>query len=407
MAAAVNAVSPALNGWNAEYIDAQYQQWKADPSSVSEDLRQFFQGFDLAHSRNGAVAPALPGPSAAVATASDASLAHAVSNLVLSYREVGHLCAAIDPFGRERPCPETLLPSWHGLAEQHLNNAFQPHDMPLAGPTPLTELLEILDETYCRTVGVEFMHIQNADERSWFIDRLERTRNRPNLDKGDKVHLLWQLHRAEMFETFLHKRYVGQKRFSLEGGESLIPLLDRLIERAADLSVEELVLGMPHRGRLNVLNNILGKTYEQIFTEFEANWDEDFVEGGGDVKYHLGYSGDRTLRNGKTLRLVLSSNPSHLESVNGVVLGRCRAKQRLRADHDRNRVVPVLIHGDAAFIAQGPVMEVLNMSKLEGYTCGGCIHVIVNNLIGFTTGPDDARSSMYCTDVAKMIDAPV
>lgn len=397
--ASVQAVSPAVNAWSADYIEAQFQKWKQDPESVPADMRQFFRGFELAISSGQAPVSG--------DFKTDAGITHAFSNLKQAYREVGHKCAAIDPFGRERPSPERLMPSWHGLSEKYLDELFDPGDMPVDGPRPLRELIGILDDTYCRSVGVEFMHIQDTDERSWFFDRLERTRNFPDLSRGDRVHLLWQLHCAEMFETFLHKRYVGQKRFSLEGGESLIPLLDRFIERAAEAEVEEIVLGMPHRGRLNVLNNILGKTYEQIFTEFEASWDEDFVEGGGDVKYHLGYSGNRKLRTGKDVRVVLSSNPSHLESVDGVVEGRCRAKQRLRGDTERKRVVPVLIHGDAAFIAQGVVMECLNLSQLEGYQTGGTLHVVVNNLIGFTTGPEDARSSMYCTDIAKMIDAPV
>ncbi len=404
MTAAVKSVAPSVNGWNADYLDAEYTRWKQDPSQVSPDLRQFFEGFDLGRV-NGASTSVSAGSSAPPATG--AELNHALLHLVNSYRELGHLCAAVDPFGRERPCPDALLPQYHRLTESNLDDNFTPADIPVEGQLPLREIIELLDETYCRSIGVEYMHIQDSEQRKWFIDKLEGTRNRPNLSAGHRVHILWQLHKAELFETFLHKRYVGQKRFSLEGGESLIPLLDRIAERAADLGVDEIVLGMPHRGRLNVLNNILGKTYEQIFTEFESAWDEDFVEGGGDVKYHLGYSGDRQLRDGREIRIVLSSNPSHLESVNGVVEGRCRAKQRLRGDVDRTRVIPVLLHGDAAFIGQGAVQECLNFSQLEGYRTGGTIHVIVNNLIGFTTGPEDGRSSAYCSDVAKMIDAPI
>ncbi|TVQ30890.1 MAG: 2-oxoglutarate dehydrogenase E1 component [Phycisphaeraceae bacterium] len=407
MSSSVKVVSPSVNGWNAEYIEEQYHRWKQDRSSVSTDMANFFLGFELAGARPGGV-DAQP---LRAAQASPSQLG--VASLIRSFREMGHMAANVDPLGREREGPAELTPPAHGLSDEDLEQAFEVGDLGSAGEggsgrtMTLREILTLLDETYCESVGVEFMHIQNASERSWIAERMEGSRSRPTMSRSQRVHLLYQLHRAELFETFLHKRYVGQKRFSLEGGESLIPLLDRVVEGAADLGVEEIVFGMPHRGRLNVLNNTLGKTYEQIFTEFEASWDEDFVEGGGDVKYHLGYSGDRTMPNGRSIRLVLSSNPSHLESVNGVVEGRCRAKQRLKADMERRRVIPLLIHGDAAFIAQGVVMEALNFSQLEGYTTGGTIHVVVNNQIGFTTGPEDARSSRYCTDIAKMIESPV
>jgi len=409
MSTPVKSVPSSINSWNAEYLDEAWRRYQSDPGSVPEDLQRFFQGFELALAQNGqaATAPAPAAEGRPREEMGDGAFEQAVAGLVWAYRSSGHLCAAIDPFGRARPRPKSLDPEWHGISTDDLERRVQPRDVPLDEPIPLKDVISILEQTYCGPIGVEYMHIQSEEERAWFTDRLERSRSRPNLERGDKLHVLLQLHRAEMFETFLHKRYLGQKRFSLEGGESLIPLLDRIIEHASDLDVEEIVLGMPHRGRLNVLNNIIGKSYEQIFTEFEANWDEDFVEGGGDVKYHLGFSGDRELRNGKKVRVVMSSNPSHLESVNGVVGGRCRAKQRLRGDTERRRVAPLLIHGDAAFTAQGIVMETLNMAGLEGYTVGGTVHVIVNNLIGFTTGPEDARSSTYCTDVVKMVDAPV
>jgi len=401
---AVKGVAPSVNGWNADYLDEQYGKWRSDPTSVPPDLASFFQGFDLARS---SAAPAGLMGAAPQTGAPVSDKQSAIHSLIRAYREMGHIAADLDPFGRERPSPEELTPQWHGLSESDLDQTFDPGDLPLDGPTSLRDIIALLDETYCAHIGAEYMHILDSGERAWIADRLESCRNCPNLSNGDRAHLLYQLHKAEMFETFLHKRYVGQKRFSLEGGESLIALLDWFTERAADDNVEEIVFGMSHRGRLNVLNNVLGKTYEQIFTEFEASWEEDFVEGGGDVKYHLGYSGDRTLRDGRKIRLVLSSNPSHLESVNGVVEGRTRAKQRLRTDEDRNRVLPLLIHGDAAFIAQGSVQEVLNFSQLPGYKIGGTVHVIVNNLIGFTTGPEDARTSRYCTDVAKMIGSPI
>ncbi|MFG0256834.1 MAG: 2-oxoglutarate dehydrogenase E1 component [Phycisphaerales bacterium JB043] len=397
MSAHVNPVRPSVNSWSGEYLEAQYQSWKANPASVSDDLASFFQGFDLAQSLG-------------ASTTSPHVDAHLLSvhSLVRAYRTNGHLCAELDPFGRERDVPAELRPQHHGLTDSHLEQTFtQPDIAGKPATLKLRELIEVLDNTYCRNVAIEYMHVENEEERNFFRDRCESSRNQAELSNPDRAHILLQLHKAEMFETFLHKRYVGQKRFSLEGAESLIPLLDRLLEQAADDGVSEVVMGMAHRGRLNVLNNILGKSYEQIFTEFEENWEEDFVDGGGDVKYHLGFSGDRTTRHGNQLRVVLSSNPSHLESVNGVVEGRCRAKQRLRTDADRSKTIPVLIHGDAAVIAQGPVLEVLNYSQLPGYCTGGTIHVVVNNMVGFTTGPEDARTSRYCTDIAKTIDAPI
>jgi 2-oxoglutarate dehydrogenase E1 component len=397
MSAQINPVRPSVNSWSSEYLDAQYQAWKDDPASVPDDLANFFQGFELARQL---------GPGASSEHCDDQLIS--VHSLVRAYRSNGHLCAELDPFGREREAPAELRPQHHGLTEAHLDQTFtQPDIAGKSATLKLRDLIEILDNTYCRNVAVEYMHVADEEERNFFRDRCEGSQNTPELSKGDRVHILYQLHKAEMFETFLHKRYVGQKRFSLEGAESLIPLLDRLLEQAADDGVSEVVMGMAHRGRLNVLNNILGKSYEQIFTEFEENWEDDFVDGGGDVKYHLGYSGDRLTRQGNKIRVVLSSNPSHLESVNGVVEGRCRAKQRLRTDIGRINTIPVLIHGDGAVIGQGPVLEVLNYSQLKGYCTGGTIHVVVNNMIGFTTGPEDARTSRYCTDLAKTIDVPI
>jgi len=407
----VRAASDSVNSWSGAYLEAQHESWKRDPSSVSADLDAFFRGFELgardvgAPAVNGAV-PAAPAGSAPPSS-SDLAKAIAVADLVRAYRAVGHLAAQLDPFGRERPAPAALDPAHYGLSDADLDRVYPFPDVPGKGSMTLRAALDLLRETYTRSIGVEYQHICRAEEREWMGERLERDLARLQLTGAQREHVLLQLHKAELFETFLHKRYVGQKRFSLEGGESLIALLDWIVQQAPKTGVEELVMGMPHRGRLNVLKNILGKTYEQIFTEFEDAWDKDFDEGGGDVKYHLGFSGDRETEDGEPIRVVLGSNPSHLESVDGVVLGRTRAKQRLRSDEERTKTVPILIHGDAAFIGQGVVQEVLNFSQLPGYTTGGCIHVIVNNLIGFTTGPDDARSSPYCSDVVKMIEAPV
>ncbi len=431
-----------MNGWSPEYLETRYALYKADPGALDETERMFFAGFDLAMAEGlkfaGGSSSGGGGASGGLALAratsvpdgngsrlngsaekvrvtpfagqpaGRASQAQAiVDDLVTSYRQFGHLAAKIDPFDRDRPAPEELTLAYHGLKEADLDQAIDASDLGDEGDTTLRALIERLERTYCGSIGVELMHINETEVRAWLVERVERSGGRIELTKQDKTKLLEQLTRAETFERFLGKRYPGEKRFSLEGSESLIPLLDRVLETASDLDVEEIVLGMAHRGRLNVLNNILGKTYEQIFTEFEESWLEDFDDSGGDVKYHKGYSGTRRYPNGRMLHLAMASNPSHLEAVGAVVLGRCRAKQRLRGDLERKRVMPLIMHGDAAVMGQGIVAEILNFSQLEGYTTGGSIHVVVNNQIGFTTLPEDARSSMYCTDVAKIIEAPV
>ncbi len=403
MSDAPRAVPPSVNSWSADYLDAQYARYLSDPSSVEPDLRSFFQGFDLALSRPGS----RPAAAGGGADAEGMRLQSAVADLIETYRSIGHLAAKIDPFGRVPPRPRALTLEYHGLSEGDLDRPVNHGTLPLPAPSTLREIVSFLEDTYCSSIGLQSAHMSNSDERTWLLQRFERDRGRIPLNRGDKAHILERIVRAEQFEKFLQKRYPGDKRFSLEGGESLIPLMDRVIDAASDLGVEEMVVGMPHRGRLNVLNNIVGKSYEQIFTEFEDNWEDEYGGGGGDVKYHRGYSGDRPLRNGKTIHLAMASNPSHLETVNGVVMGRCRGKQRLRGDEDRTRVIPMLLHGDAAFIGQGTVAEALNLSGLEGYTVGGTIQIILNNLIGFTTGPEDARSTRYCTDIALMLETPV
>ncbi|MBZ0172091.1 MAG: hypothetical protein K8E66_06905, partial [Phycisphaerales bacterium] len=349
------AVPPAVNGWNAEYLDEAYERFCSDPESVSTEMRAFFQGFDLAGAR-GATANGRP-----PAHGSASHFQAGVDTLIETYREIGHVAARLDPFGRERQRPAALEPGFHELTPDDLSlNADVSGVHGLEPDATLGRLIEYLDQTYCGTAALEFMHIESLEERQWWLERFERGAGRLPLTRGEKVHVTHQLLLAEQFEKFLGKRYPGDKRFSLEGSESLIPLLDRLIEKSSDLGVEEVVLGMAHRGRLNVLNNIIGKTYAQIFTEFEENWDADFVDGGGDVKYHRGYSGTRRFGNGKMIHLALASNPSHLEAVGAVVSGRCRAKQRLRGDSQRRRVIPVLVHGDAAISGQGIVAELAN-----------------------------------------------
>ncbi len=404
MTTSPRAVPSAVNGWSAEYLDDQYTKFKADPGSLEPDLQAFFQGFDLAQAHRAKKGAQGVGDAQQIGEA--LRVQSAASGLIDSYRRRGHLAARTDPFGREPERSTALSLSHHGLSESDLDEPVSTGSLPLDAVLPLRQVIDFLERVYCGPIGAQFMHVSDDEERDWLAERFERFGGASTLTRGERVHVLEQLLASEQLERFVGKRYPTEKRFSLEGGEALIPLLDRVIEALSELGAEELVMGMPHRGRLNVLNNILGKTYEQIFTEFEDNWEEDFADGGGDVKYHKGYSGTRELRNGKTVHLALASNPSHLESVGGVVEGRCRAKQRLRGDTDRKRVIPVLIHGDAAVIGQGVVAEVLNFSQIEGYATGGTIHVVINNLIGFTTGQEDARTSKYCTDVGLMIEAP-
>lgn len=398
------AVAPSVNAWSAEYLDQQYQAWKADPQSVTPDLQSFFQGFDLAISRpTGSVGSSGGGS----ASTGDTRFAVGVHALIDAYRTLGHIAAKTDPFGRFPAPPQALTLASHNLSDADLSRSIGPTSTPLPPRATLRELVDLLNRTYCGPIGIQLSHISNPEERRWVLERCEKNSGRIDLSRGQKAHILERLLQAEVFERFLQNRYPGEKRFSLEGGETLIVLLDHMIEAAAELGAQELVLGMAHRGRLNVLRNIMGKTLEQIFTEFEDAW-ASLVQGGGDVKYHRGYSSTRQLSSGKAVKLVMASNPSHLESVNGVVLGRTRAKQRLASDtRERSKIIPLLIHGDAAVIGQGIVAEAFNLSQLEGYRVGGCLHVVINNLIGFTTGPEDSRSCRYCTDLALMLECPI
>jgi len=396
----------AINSWNPEYIDAMYQQWLNDPNSVDAGWQQFFRGFDLG------ARTVLKDDAGAPLAAGDRDIAvlrkqGKVDSLVYHYRDLGHLVADINPLGMKRPFPSALELDSFGLDESDLDQLFDVGLLPLERPSTLRSIMNMLQQTYCGHIGVEYMHMQDREQRRWLQLYMEPVRNRPNFSHDQKMHLLRDLIEADALESFLHRRYMGKKRFGLDGGEALIPMLNALIDRGPQKNVKEFTIGMAHRGRLNVLVNILHKTYDQLFTEFEEAWVEDFVESGGDVKYHRGYSADHTTTSGDSVRLTLSPNPSHLEYVNAVVLGRARAKQRLRKDTEREQCVPILMHGDASFPAQGVVAECLNMARLDGYTVGGTIHIIINNQVGFTTNPSDAHSGRYCTDIAKMIEAPI
>jgi 2-oxoglutarate dehydrogenase E1 component len=391
--------STVASRWNLDLIEENYRRWRDDPASVDESWRVFFEGYELGLSDSGM---------SRCDVEQDAARAQAaVTRLIDAYREIGHYLADLDPLklNPQRDSHELLELEAFGLSETDLDKTFfnRLTDPPYA---TLRELIAILRQTYCRKIGVEYMHIRNTEVRRWLQGRMEPVRNRPNFDLRQKRRIILKLNAAELFETFLHTHYVGQKRFSLEGGEMLIPLLDAIIERSASWGVREIVMGMPHRGRLNVLANILNKPYSLIFGEFEGDLPET-VGGDGDVKYHLGFSADLVTAGQQTVHVSLTPNPSHLEAVNPVVEGRVRAKQRRFKDRDRKLGIPILIHGDAAFAGQGLVAETLNLSQLPGYRVGGTIHIVVNNQIGFTTAPSEGRSTRYCTDVAKMIEVPI
>jgi 2-oxoglutarate dehydrogenase E1 component len=394
--------APAIaDAYNRELLEDAYQRWQESPDSVDPSWQAFFAG--VAFAGNG-----IAGRPAAIR--GDLRLQTGVVRLVNWYRQAGHLQAHTDPLrDAPPPAPDVLRMENYGLTDADLSATVDGSMVyGIEGRTRLADLIAHLRATYCGKVGYEFMHIDDLDRRMWFARKVEPARSRPALDRKQKLRTLMNLHWASHFENYLHTKYVGQKRFSLEGAETLLPMLDAIVERSPSLGVKEIVIGMAHRGRLNVLANLLRKPFEQIFNEFEDNYlPESTKDGDGDVKYHMGFSADVATSDGGTVHLSLSPNPSHLEAVNPVVEGRVRAKQRLFDDADRSKGIPLLIHGDAAFAGQGVVAETLNLANLAGYRTGGTVHIVVNNQIGFTTHPRDARSTQYCTDIAKFIQAPV
>ncbi|MET0727359.1 MAG: multifunctional oxoglutarate decarboxylase/oxoglutarate dehydrogenase thiamine pyrophosphate-binding subunit/dihydrolipoyllysine-residue succinyltransferase subunit [Acidimicrobiales bacterium] len=330
----------------------------------------------------------------------------AVANLIRLHRVRGHLIADLDPLRWKEPkMPVELDPATYGLTIWDLDREFLTGGLAGRERFPLGDILHVLRDAYCRTIGIEYMHIQDPEEQHWIQEQVEGVA--PELPTDDQRHILERLNAAEAFEKFLATKYVGQKRFGLEGAESAIPILDAILERAADEDLDGAVIGMPHRGRLNVLTNIVGKSYDQIFKEFEGQIDPDSMQGSGDVKYHLGQVGKFVARSGRDISVELAANPSHLEAVDPVVVGMVRAKQDAINQPESYSVLPLLMHGDAAFAGQGVVAETLNMSDIKGYRVGGTIHLVVNNQIGFTTTPESARSGYYSTDVAKMVQAPI
>jgi 2-oxoglutarate dehydrogenase E1 component len=402
----------AASAENGPQLDALYTLWKKDPASVDAEWNAFFAGFELGCQqppKRGSAAPAAKATPAGPDSTADLLRQSRVDALVSAYRRLGHQAAKIDPLNLlKRTVPELAL-DYVKLTEADLDCEFQIYWAGKLSMMPLRTIIELLRETYCGNVGIEYMHIEDYTIRRWLRDRIEEGRLRKDtLPNAEKKRVLGHLLEGELFEKFLHTRYVGQKRFSLEGGETVIPILDKIVEECPRHGVEQIVMGMAHRGRLNVLANILGKDYEFVFNEFAENYVPNSELGDGDVKYHMGYDSIVTTSTGVKVGLSLAPNPSHLETVCPVVEGKARAWQRkLNDTAERKKVLPVLIHGDASFSGQGVVAETLNLSQLEGYRTGGTIHIIINNQIGFTTSPVDGSSGKYCTAVAKMVSAPI
>src|SRR5229473_4330667 len=390
---------------NLELIDQNYRRWQEDPASVGPSWSAFFEGFELGNlpQRNGAAATAAPR-----AGVRESPLQTRVDGLVYAYRTLGHTIALVNPLAEKRPENPLLSLRELGFSEKDLDLRVSSKFFLDNEEMTLREMIARLQKIYAGSIGAEFMHIQNTRIRNWVRHRLESRADKYSTPRQVQLALLRTLMEADSFEVFLHTRYVGQKRFSLQGAESLMVILDTILHKCVHDGVEEICMGMAHRGRLNVLANFLRKSLQVIFTEFTENYIPELVGGDGDVKYHLGYRSIRKLASGGEVEIRLAANPSHLEAVDPVVEGTARARQRIRGDTEyRKKVLPLLLHGDAAFAGQGIVAETLNMSQLHGYGTGGTVHVVVNNQIGFTTLPEDARSSMYATDIAKMIEAPI
>lgn len=422
---------------NADVIDRYYEQWLEAPDSVEESWQAFFRNYDndedggsggdldepalkpsqRSPETDSTQSAAPPTKAASVAATPpnverpgigtvDPKKQARVTGALYAYRSIGHTQAHFNPIKKVEKNPRLSLARL-GFGPEDLDTVYDTGNYLGGVNMTLGQLLEDLSTTYCGPIGAEYIHIQETEKRRWLQARMEPSLNRPNYSRKFKTRVLEKVLEAEIFEKFLHRRYVGQKRFGLEGGETLIPCLTAIMEKCPAEGIKEVVMGMAHRGRLNVLANILGKSYEFLFHEFSDNYVPESLHGDGDVKYHLGYDSEIATSSGKLVGMHLAANPSHLEAVNPVVEGRSRALQRILGDSERKQVLPVLIHGDAAFAGQGLISEVLNLSQLKGYTTGGTIHIIINNQIGFTTDPSEARSSLYCTDAAKIVEAPI
>lgn len=387
-----------ISNAHPDVIDNMFAQYKQDPESVDASWRNFFEGFEFARTDfSTGEGGAIP---------ENVSKEFKVIQLINGYRQRGHLFTKTNPVRERRKYAPTLEIENFGLSQGDLDTVFQAGNEIGIGPAKLRDIVAHLEQTYCKNIGVEFLYMRTPEVIEWLQSRMEKSRNTPQYSVAEKKTILKKLNEAVLFENFLATKFVGQKRFSLEGGEALIPALDAAMETGADLGIQDYVLGMAHRGRLNVLANILNKQYKDIFTEFEGRQSEDSLFDG-DVKYHLGYSSDQLSNSGKHVHMSLTPNPSHLEAVDPVVEGIARAKVDHKHNGDNSKVCPILMHGDAALAGQGLVYEVIQMSQLDGYKTGGTIHMVTNNQVGFTTNYIDARSSTYCTDIAKVTLSPV
>jgi len=398
-----------LNGQNIAFLEDAFEQYQEDPASVSAEWQQYFARLD---STDLAPAALTEGKAGSVASnTNDATLAAkqgSVTRLISTYRAMGHKLAKIDPIDEMEPQDSSELEiSYYGLSEADLDTKFAYGPLHAPQQLPLRDIIAQLKHTYCGSIAFEYGYMPSSAQRRWIRNKIEKPIGTENFTAEQKIHILKRLSSAEGMEKYLHNKYVGQKRFSLEGGESLIPMLDQIIQQAGADGVKEFVIGMAHRGRLNVLVNTLGKAPGNLFSEFEGKHDVNELAASGDVKYHQGFSSDIQTSNGP-VHLSLAFNPSHLEIVSPVVVGSVRARQERRGDKTGSTVLPISIHGDAAFAGQGVVMETFQMSECRGYQAGGTIHIVINNQIGFTTSnPADARSTPYCTEIAKMVDAPI
>ncbi|MEC7215062.1 MAG: thiamine pyrophosphate-dependent enzyme, partial [SAR324 cluster bacterium] len=399
-------MSSFLSNGDPAAIEGLYEQYCKNPESIDSEWRNFFQGFEFSRTEfedhDGNSLNLNPNDS----KAENSKKEIAVSNLIDAYRQRGHLFAKTNPVRARRKHEMPIILEDFGLGESEMDTIFQSGHRIGIGPSSLRDILAFLEKTYCSSVGVEYKFVRNPEVLQWLEEKMEGCSNAPDYSVEEQLEHLKNINEAVGFESFLHTKFVGQKRFSLEGSEAIIPALDTLVEKGAMLGVEEFIIGMAHRGRLNVLANILGKPYEDIFMEFEGKMvGSDGFDG--DVKYHMGHSSDRLVRNGNTVHLSLTPNPSHLEAVNPVVAGISRGKIDRRYHGDVDKLVPILIHGDASIAGQGIVYEVLQMSQLPGYHIGGTVHVVLNNQVGFTADYFEGRSSTYCTDVAKTTLSPV
>ena len=391
-----------LNSAHTAYFAELYDQYLQNPDAVEPSWRAFFQGFDFGIENGGVQAEATT-----VEVPESVKKEFMVVRLIEGYRTRGHLFTKTNPVRNRRTYSPNLEVENFGLSQEDLSTVFNAGSIVGIGPSTLSTIVEHLQRTYCDSIGVEYMYIRNVEKKDWIKERLHQNENHPNFTPEQKKVILNKLNQAVSFESFLHTKYVGQKRFSLEGGESLIPALDALINSAADQGVEEFVMGMAHRGRLNTLTNIFGKSPKDIFSEFDGkDYDEQVFDG--DVKYHMGWTAKTAPNgNGKSININLAPNPSHLETVGAVVEGITRAKMENKFNGDPSKVLPIVVHGDAAIAGQGIAYEIVQMARLKGYATGGTIHIVVNNQIGFTTNYLDARSSTYCTDVGKVTLSPV